>query len=105
MTPEPLYYEAHITVEPVFEERHARFVEVCRKYRFRVATLLMQKRKDDTPERSKDDSFCTGRDVMYDDLKGRTLDLVAALVRDGFKVWRYKIEAALLDEHVNREPT
>lgn len=91
------YYEAHVTIEPVFEERLASFKEVCHDYKFHVANLLMQKRKNDTEERSKNDSFCTGRGISYTDIKTRMLALVNRLEKEGFKVWRYKIESTLLD--------
>lgn len=91
------YYEAHVTVEPVFEERLEQFKIICRDYKFHVASLLMQKRKSDTEERSKNDSFCTGRGISYTDIEKRMLALVDRLGKEGFKVWRYKIESTLLD--------
>lgn len=91
------YYEAHVTVEPVFEERLEQFKIICHDYKFRVANLLMQKRAHDTEERSKNDSFCTGRGISYTDTKKRMLALVDRLEKEGFKVWRYKIESTLLD--------
>lgn len=91
------YYEAHITIEPVFEERLEQFKTICQDYKFRVATLLMQKRKSDTEERSKNDSFCTGRGISYTDIQTRMLACIDKLQKEGFKVWRYKIESTLLD--------
>lgn len=91
------YYEAHITVEPVFGERLEQFKEVCKTYDFHVAILLMQKRQADTSERSSKDSFCTGRSISYSDLEDRTLAMVKTLQEAGFTVWRYKIESTLLD--------
>jgi NTP pyrophosphatase (non-canonical NTP hydrolase) len=91
------YYEAHVTVEPVFQDRLELFKVVCHDYKFRVANLLMQKRAHDTEERSKNDSFCTGRGISYTDTKRRMLALVERLEKEGFKVWRYKIESTLLD--------
>lgn len=91
------YYEAHVTVEPVFEDRLESFRVICHDYKFRVANLLMQKRAHDTEERSKNDSFCTGRGISYTDTKRRMLALVERLEKEGFKVWRYKIESTLLD--------
>lgn len=91
------YYEAHVTIEPVFEERLETFKVICRENRFHVAQLLMKKRASDTEERSSNDSFCTGRGTSYADLEGRMLALVLTLKERGFKVWRYKIESTLLD--------
>lgn len=91
------YYEAHITVEPVFDEGLERFKLICKDYKFRVANLLMQRRPTDTEERSKNDSFCTGRGISYTDIRVRMLELVKRLEQEGFKIWRYKIEATLMD--------
>ncbi len=91
------YYEAHVTVDPVFDDRLKRFEQIAKLHGFRVANLLMQKRKVDTPERSVNDSFCTGRSISYSDIKDRMLALLEALREDGFRVWRYKIESTLLD--------
>lgn len=91
------YYEAHVTIEPVFEERLELFKKCCAEYKFRAANLLMQKRKEETAERSANDAFCTGRGVSYTDIQDRMMNLVASLKNAGFKVWRYKIESTLLD--------
>jgi len=98
------YYEAHVTVEPVFEDRFQAYVEACAKHRFRPAKFFMQKRKSDTQERSKDDAFCTGRGIAYVELLDRTLRLVAGLTAAGFKVWRYKIESTLIDSRYDDSP-
>lgn len=92
-----LYYEAHITIEPVFDKdlEVAKILADCRG--FRVADLLMVKRKEDTPERSKYDTFMTSRDTDYDTIYNATIDLVNDLKTANFKVWRYKIEDTLLD--------
>ncbi len=95
------YYEAHVTIEPVFDERHACFTAICNKYDFHVATLLMQKRKTATPTRSLNDAFCTGRSISYSDIEDRMLLLVEELSTLGFDVHRYKIESTLLDSRYN----
>jgi len=92
-----LYFECHITVEPVFDERLEEFRQIAKQYAFRVADLLMKKRKSDTEERSKNDTFCTGRSASYSDINTRMLALVDKLNESGFKVWRYKIENTLVD--------
>lgn len=92
-----LYYECHITVEPVFDDRLDLMKEICKGWGFRVADLLMQKRKADTPERSMNDTFCTGRHCDYDVLHDRMCLLIANLASEGFKIWRYKIEDAIID--------
>jgi len=93
----PLYYEAHVTIEPVFDERLENFRKICELYEFRVADLLFKKRKHDTPQRSSFDAFCTGRSKEYEDLQSRTCSLVNELKNNNFEVWRYKIESTLLD--------
>jgi len=91
------YYEAHVTIEPVFGDTHEVFRRIAKAYKFHVATLLMQKRKEETPTMSKNDAFCTGRSVSYSDMKDRMLALVSTLTKAGFLVHRYKIESTLLD--------
>lgn len=96
-----IYYEAHVTIEPVFDSSLTQFVELCSFQGFRVAELLMKKRSTDKPERSKYDSFCTARSDSYDDIVERTLALVKSLEKSGYKVWRYKVEDTLLDSNFN----
>jgi hypothetical protein len=92
-----LYYEAHITIEPVFDERLKAFQECAPLYGFRVADLLMQKRSSDTAERSQYDTFATGRHQHLVALKIKMLALINWLNDNGYKVWRYKIEDTLID--------
>ena len=97
------YYEAHVTIEPIFDERLSQAQAIAREYKFRVADLLMQKRKQDTPERSSRDTFMTGHSKSYEDIKERIHGLVNLLKKQGFKVWRYKIEDTLIDSKFNDE--
>ncbi len=92
-----LYYEAHITIEPVFGERLVEAKAICEEGAFRIAELLMRKRQEDTPERSKYDTFATSSGGNLLDIGIRTRDTVVALKLAGFKVWRYKIEDTLID--------
>lgn len=89
-----LYYESHITIDPVFGEELQNFKAVCLGFNFRVAKLLMEK----TP--STKDAFCTGRSNNYTDIVERTVGLVQALRQVGFKVRRYKIEDTVIDSHI-----
>lgn len=98
------YYEAHVTIEPVYEDRFQDYLKACGAHKFRPAKFFMQKRKADTQERSKDDAFCTGRGIAYAELRERTLRLVAGLTAAGFKVWRYKIESTLIDSRYDDSP-
>ena len=97
---ETKYFECHITIEPVFAEQLLLFQEICGEYGFRVADLFMQRDREDTPERSSKDTFCTGRDKDYRGIEVRMHRLVAQLRDHDFDVWRQKIEAVVLDERL-----
>jgi hypothetical protein len=99
-----LYYEAHVTVEPLFGDKLDIFKKICREKGFTVADLLMQRRKEDTPERSKNDSFCTGRSPTFGELKTRMVEVIETLKANQIKVWRYKIEDTLLDSKIQPDP-
>lgn len=97
--PEVRYYESHITIEPILEENKlAEVKQITSDMGFQVAELLLQRRKEDTPERSAKDSFCTGRDKSYEVLKHRMHVVSQDLRAKGYKVWRCKIEAVIYDE-------
>lgn len=96
------YFESHVTIEPVFGERLTQFALIAKGAGFRVAELLLQKERADTPERSSKDSFCTGRSKDFADLHRRMESLVEELRFAEFEVWRYKIESTLLDVRVER---
>lgn len=40
-----LYYECHITIEPLFEDRLDQLRLICSHFKFKVADLLMQKKR------------------------------------------------------------
>lgn len=92
-----LYYEAHITVEPVFDTKLEQLQTIATSCKFRVADLLMQKRQEDTPERSKYDSFLTSRSKSFRQIKQNTDHCVSLLQNEGFQVFRHKIEDTLED--------
>jgi len=96
-----LYYECHITIEPVFGPRLELLKEVVRPMGFRVADLLMLRNREATPERSEYDTFCTTRGKDYEDIVARMEWAVDSLQNCGFDVWRYKVEDTLLDVRVN----
>lgn len=97
---DPKYYESHITIEPVFGTRLDAFKCLSSIENFKVAKLLMQKDREATESRSDKDSFCTGHALSFDVLSDRMKALVQRLRDAGFAVWRYKIEAVLVDERV-----
>ena len=92
-----LYYEAHVTIEPVFDADRDFAASIARPFKFKLADLLMRKRSEDTEERSKNDTFMTGHSTDYEDIKQRTISLVKQLQSYGYKVWRYKIEDTICD--------
>ena len=96
-----LYFECHITIEPVFDGKlsHADFL--AKKHKFSVADLLMKKREKDTLKRSEMDTFMTGRNKSFNTLKTNMESLIKELLAEGFKVWRYKIEDTILDSKFN----
>lgn len=89
-----LYYECHITIEPVFDERLEKFKQLCSECGFRVAKLIMEK----GPNRK--DSFCTGRDKDVNKLSERMFSLLKMLKENNFNIYRYKLENCILDEHL-----
>jgi len=92
-------YECHITIEPLdIHSADPACVEALAKtHRFKLAKLLMQNREASTPERSMYDTFMTGHDDCYRDLETRMLNLIEGLSKNGFDIWRYKIELIVLD--------
>lgn len=110
MAEEVIYYESHITISPVLdEERLTELREIASRFGFRVADLLMKKRDVDTPQRSMYDTFLSTRvnnnkPGARDKCLGHTLLCCTALRDKGFDVWRYKIEAVIIDStHHNDE--
>ena len=97
------YFEAHVTIEPVFDQRLEYAAAIAREYKFKIADLLMKKRNEDTAQRSQYDTFMTGHSKHYDDIQNRIYKLVTTLKSKGFKVWRYKIEDTLMDSKLNDE--
>jgi hypothetical protein len=99
-----LYYEAHVTLEPVLDNRQITLRLIALKYDFRVADLLMKKRDVDTPTRSKYDSFLTTRDKNLDAIQRRVRGCVEELKAEGFDVWRFKIEDTIMDSQLENYP-
>lgn len=98
-----LYYECHVTIEPVFDKELAKVQEIARTHKFRVADLLMKKRKKDTVKRSEYDTFMTSRSKSYEDLESRMRDLISDIRDQEIVVWRYKIEDTVVDSKIKDE--
>lgn len=94
-----LYLEAHITIDPVFDEKREAvrlLAEVCG---FKLAKLVM--RKDvANEEEHRDDAFLTGHGKELDALQSRMVHLVQSLRAEGVHVRRYKIENTLMDSRI-----
>lgn len=96
------YYEAHVTIDPIPNQRSLNKVQaITERYNFRIASLLMVKGGERTP--STTDAFMTAHSKSLDDIKFKIMGLVTDLQRAGFVVRRYKIEDIVLDSRINDE--
>ena len=93
-----LYFESHITTDPVFGDALTTFRQVAQKTSFRVADLVLMKPGLD--EKHVGDIFMSTRSTDYTDIHDRTLKCVALLQQCGFNVRRYKIENTLIDKRL-----
>lgn len=98
-----MYFESHITIDPVFEDELELFKKVAARHSFRVAKLLMRKREGSEDEPHVDDSFCTSRSESWDIIYRNTIDMVMDLRSNGFVVKRYKIEDTVIDSNIKDE--
>ena len=95
-----LYFESHVTIEPVTGERLDEFKNIARNWAFRVADLIMIKPGvGETP--SSRDSFATCRHKNYAAIEDMTAGLIHDLQAAGFDVWRYKIEDTVMDSKIH----
>lgn len=97
------YFESHITIEPVFDERRDEAASIAKLYGFKLAELLMKKRKQDTEERSSKDTFMTSHSKDAYDIISSMRGCINHLRNRNFKVWRYKIEAIMMDSRIEDE--
>lgn len=95
------YYECHITIAPIFDEARERVKTIATKHKFKLATLLMQKRATDTPEQSRYDTFMTSHGKSLIDINTRMVICVNELRDAGFDVYRYKIEDIVIDSRIH----
>jgi hypothetical protein len=98
----PLYYECHVTIEPVDPEtdpsQYAALEAVVGAYGFKLAKLYMQK-----GVRSDKDSFCTAHSDCREDIYERMAGVVRKLGEWDFRVRRYKIESVVFDTRCGSE--
>lgn len=89
-----LYFESHVTLDPIKDHEMDLFDQAAFRFGFRRAKLLMDK---GVP--SQIDTFATSRDTNYQSIERRTIEVVHHLNFLGFKVRRYKIENTLIDSN------
>ena len=92
-----LYYECHVTIDPVFGEAREHLEELVRPYKFKLAKLVMKKTEGATYEDSTLDTFFTAHGRYYSDLQQRMVDCIRVVQGEGFVVRRYKIEDTIID--------
>lgn len=84
-----LYYESHVTYEPLDEFNVERF---CKMYGFRTVKLTGKNRNE---------FIATTRHTSFDLVRARTYDFVNDLARDSAAtITRFKIEAAVVDSKI-----
>jgi hypothetical protein len=92
---ETKYFESHITIDPVKDDVGVRLLQsLAAEFHFRVSELYVI--KDDSP--NVRDSFLTGRNASYDQLKIDMDDLIKELSKLDFRPRRAKIEAIIYDQ-------
>ena len=91
------YFECHVTVAPVFNAQLELFKNICIKYNFKVAELLMKKDKDDPEILSQLDSFSSAKSNSFHEMKNRLANLLSELKSNSFTILRYKIEFSAWD--------
>lgn len=98
-----LYYECHITIEPVFDDLRKKASIIAKKHKFKLAELIMKKSRKSTGERSNKDTFMTSHSINLEDIKNRMLACIHDLENSGFQVWRSKIEDTVIDTKYDRK--
>ncbi len=92
-----MYYESHVTVDPLTDFQRVRVKCLADVYNFRLAKLLLRKPTGD--EEWRDDAFLTAHSQSLRDIKFRTRQLCAHLMLIDIPVRRYKIEDTVLDSN------
>lgn len=92
-----LYFEAHVTLDPVFGNTREHAADIAKRHGFKLADLIMRKREGGPSVPHAEDTFMTARSVTWEDIRVRTIRVVEALRDSGFSVRRYKVENTLVD--------
>lgn len=99
IVPSRLYFEAHVTLDPVFGERRQQAEVIAKKHGFRLAKLIMRKREGDAETPHEDDTFMTTRSTDWTWIRRACSGVITDLRDTGFVVRRYKIEDTLVDSN------
>lgn len=89
-----LYYEVHVTIEPVEQERYTLFKSLSSKQKFWCSEWMLKKEEGFN-------FFATTRGKDYTETYNRMVKLIIDLIQNGFKVMRYKIEDTVLDSKID----
>lgn len=95
-----LYFECHVTIDPVFDENRERLEEIVSNYNFKLAKLVMIKETKGSGGEyclSSKDTFFTAHSKSYSDLLNRMIDCIKKVQIEGYVVRRYKIEDTIID--------
>lgn len=87
-----LYYEAHVTIPPVPEERLPEVDELCSQLGWQRSTFVMHKNR--VPN-----AFVSARHADRDEMILMVHDMIRALTGLGYEILRWKIEDTLLDSN------
>jgi len=90
-----LYFEAHVTIDPVPQEGRSELERLAKEYNFKLAKLLMDK---NVP--SQLDTFLTGHSKSFIQICSDMQNLIKRLTNLGYKIRRYKIEDIVLDSRI-----
>jgi hypothetical protein len=98
MTEAKLYYEVHLTFDPLVwqTDLYWNVIKALDKHHFRLASLTMA-----SGEPHGENSFASSIGYELDEIKVRTAVLVKTLQGLGLTVRRYKIEDTVLDSRMS----
>lgn len=98
-----LYFESHVTLDPVLGDKRQVLEDLATTHQFRVAELLMRKGDGSAGEPYCEDSFVSGRSIDQEELAARMGAFAERAEQAGFIVRRAKLEAAMYD--TNEDPS
>lgn len=93
------YYEAHVTIDPITENKQKFIERLAAVYNFRLAPLYIMQ----TGEVHKADAFLSARHNLLCTIVADVRGMVTTLKNNGIVVRRYKIEDTLLDSRIKDE--